>query len=468
MAGADTIERLQLFLRELSPQAREMLIAEFERSLLRGDDLSGADLVMQELRRLAREQRDGAPRIGNSARLFFKPLEPFIVDDLGQHRHLGRISRSSLDTLWTWISRDVLPDDARAVDDIVNAALLDGDNAKAQHFVRAFQDRVAMALTDQLRLADSDAKVRRRMLGQIGTQRAGEDVAILKSVLNARDGLSAMAASLPLQVGNLTSKQLEECKTLIEKTASPGSDMFLYSLLTVMNRLAAPWQLIRLGVRAAGSDTAARVAETPYGVSVTIVLSELERQVGELRDDLRSGRGVAVGALLKTIHDAARGLRTELNMPMDSSWGRALSGLRTQIGDMLRLEIDSMPGRVRRLLKPRAAGEIRPNSTLDPVEVAETEALVAFVATCRHFASELAISEMTRRTFSELQQYLDSGTRGLLDALRAAAPSERSFRQSQVDTAVRLCATVFGRDYATQLGKAAELAATAERKAAKR
>ncbi len=97
--------------------------------------------------------------------------------------------------------------------------------------------------------------------------------------------------------------------------------MFLYSLLTVMNRLAAPWQLIRLGVKAAGSDTAARVAETPHGVSVTIVLSELERQVGELRDDLRSGRGVAVGALLKTIHDAARGLRTELSMPMDFELG---------------------------------------------------------------------------------------------------------------------------------------------------
>ncbi len=75
-----------------------------------------------------------------------------------------------------------------------------------------------MALTDQLRLADSTSKVRRRMLGQIGTQRAGEDVAILKSVLNARDGLSATAASLPLQVGNLASKQLEECKALIEKT----------------------------------------------------------------------------------------------------------------------------------------------------------------------------------------------------------------------------------------------------------
>jgi hypothetical protein len=467
MAGADTIERLQEYLRELSPHARAMLIAEFERSLLRGEDLGAADLVLQELRRIARDQREGAPRIGHSARLFFKPFEPFLVDDLGQHRHLGRISRSSLDPLWTWISRDVLPDDAKAVDKIVNAALQEGDSEKAQFFVRSFQDRVAAALTDQLRNADADQKLRRRMLGQIGTQRAGEDAAILKSVLNARDGLSAMSALLPLQVGNLTARQLDECKSLIEKTSPPNSDIFLYSLLTVMNRLAAPWQLIRLGVKAAGSDTAARVAETPYGVAVTIVLSELERQVSELRDDLRSGRGVAVGALLKTIHDSARGLRTELNMPMDSSWGRALSGLRSQIGDTLRLEIDSMPGRVRRLLKPRATGEIRPNSTLDASEVTETEALVSFVGTCRHFAGELAINEMTQRTFSELQQYLNNATPLLLDALRNAAPGERGFRQSQVDTAVRLCAIVFGRDYAAQLGKAAEVAASAARKTAK-
>jgi len=467
MAGADTIERLQQFLRELSPQARGMLIAEFERSLLRGEDLSGADLVLQELRRLSRDQREGAPRIGNSARLFFKPLEPFLVDDLGQHRHLGRISRSSLDLLWTWITRDILPDDAKAVDDIVNTALLEGDSAKAQYFVRAFQDRVAAALSDQLRNAETDDRVHRRMLAQIGTQRAGEDAAILKCVLNARDGLSAMAARLPLQVGNLSAKQLDECKALIERTSPPTSDVFLYSLLTVMSRLAAPWQLIRLGVKAAGSDTAARVAETPYGMAVTIVLSELERQVGELRDDLRSGKGIAVGALLKTIHDGARGLRTELNMPMDSSWGRALSGLRSQIGDMLRLEIDSMPGRVRRLLKPRAVGEIRPNSMLDAAEVAETEALVTFVGTCRHFAGELAINEITQRTFSELQQYLDTATRGLLEALRSSGPNERSFRQSQVNTAIRLCATVFGRDYAAQLSKAAEVAAAADRKAAK-
>ena len=72
---------------------------------------------------------------------------------------------------------------------------------------------------------------------------------------------------------NFANDQLDECKALIEGAAARDGELFLYALLTVMDRMTAPWQLIRLGVKAAGSDTAARVAETNYGVAVNIVLA---------------------------------------------------------------------------------------------------------------------------------------------------------------------------------------------------
>jgi len=268
------------------------------------------------------------------------------------------------------------------------------------------------------------------MLVQIGTKRPTEDAATLKSVLNGREALANLTAHLPLRIPNLANGQLDECKTLIEGIAARDGELFLYALLMVMSRLAAPWQLIRLGIKAAGNDTAARVAETHYGVAVTIV-------------------------------------RTELDLPIDSTWGRALAAQRAQIADLLRSEIDSMPGRVRRLLRARPSTEIRPYSVLDAAEVAEAEALVEFVGACRHFAGELAISEMTQRAFAGLQQYLDSSTRALLDGVRHAGAADRSFRQSQVDAAVRFCARAFGQEYAALIGKAAEVAGSAERKKAR-
>jgi hypothetical protein len=468
MAGAETtVERLRQFLRELSPGARSLLVGELERSVLRGEEVVGADLVLQELRRIVRAQRDSSPNIEGSARVLFKPLEPFLVDDSGDHKHPGRVSRSSLDALWNWVRRDLLPNDAESLAGEVGAAMLAGDRPRTERLARMFQDRVAAAIETNINADDGDGRIRRRILQQIGTPHADEELATLKCALKGRDVLAALSARLPLQIGNLANSELDECKTLIESAAARDRELFLYALLTVMNRMTAPWQLIRLGVKAAGSDTAARVSETHYAVAVNIVLAELERTVAELRKDLRSGQGVAVGALLKTIHDSARGLRTELALPVDSTWGRALSAQRTQISDLLRTEIESIPGRVRYLLRSRPAREIRPNSLLDPNEVAEVEALVEFVGICRHFAGELAINEMTQRALSELRQYLDNGTRMLLEGLRCAGDIDRSFRQSQVDAAVRFCGKVFGREYAALLGKAAEVASAGDSRAAR-
>jgi hypothetical protein len=466
MAGVETIERLRAYLRDLSPQARALLTAEFERSLLRGDDAAGTDLVLQELRRIAREERQGAPRVGHCARLFFKPLEPFLVDDRADHNHPGRISRRCLEMLWTWVRRDLLPTEAAALSEAVNAALLAGDEAKAEHLMRAFHDKVAAAIAASLAAGAENEKLYRRLLAQIGTPRAAADAATLKTVLAGRAQLESLSARLPLRISNLANNALDQYKAAIDKAAARDGDLLLPALLTVMNRLAAPWQVIRFGIKAAGSDVAARVAATHYGVAVNIVLAELERMVTELREDLRNGSGIAVGALLKSIHDAARGLRTEIDMPVDSTWGRTLAAHRAQIAELLRSEIESAGGRLRKLLRPRPSSEIRADSVLDEREVTETEALVGFVANCRYFAGELAISEMTHRTLSEIQQYLDSGTRALLDALRHAGDVDRRFRQSQVDAAVRFSAKVFGADYAALIAKAAEVAGAPERKRA--
>ena len=78
--------------------------------------------------------------------------------------------------------------------------------------------------------AEEDERIRRRTLQQIGTPRAGEELAALKCALKGRDVLAALSARLPLQIGNLANDQLEECRTLIESTAARDGD---YSVCVV-------------------------------------------------------------------------------------------------------------------------------------------------------------------------------------------------------------------------------------------
>jgi hypothetical protein len=465
MAGHPALDKLRAFLRALNPGARALLITELERGLLQGTSPAGAELVLAELRRAMRDGRTLVARFDDNARLFFQPLEPFLVDENTEHRHRGRLARTSLEPLWLWINNTLMADDARVYAELVDQAMLTGGSDRAEHAARDFQDRVLQKI--QQMLAGAGDRDRGRLNVSLGTSHAVEDVETLCGILRARDGLATLGRQLPGHISIFAGEKLDTVKAQFDAALGDEADLFIYALVLLMSRLASPWQLIRLATRAAESDDTRRIAETSYVVTIDVVLEEIDRRVRELAGDLKSGRAIAVSALLKEIHDALRGLRTEIDLPQDSSWSKQLAVLHADIAKLLSSEIELMPGRVRRLVRPRPSKDILPNSVLDPHEVDETESLIVFVLTCRKYASELAINEVTQRSFNELQHLLDTGTRALLDALRAASPLERAYRQSQVDAAVRFCARVFGKEYAALLTKAAEVASQAERKVAR-
>ena len=89
------------------------------------------------------------------------------------------------------------------------------------------------------------------------------------------------------------------------------------------------------------------------------------------------------------------------------------------------------------------------------------------MAVCRTYASELAINEVTLRTYSDLQHYVERSTESLVQALRGGDAKARAYRQMQVKAAIRFCEILFGHDYASLMSRAAENAVTGERKATK-
>jgi hypothetical protein len=460
-SDGQSVERLREFLRTLKPEARAMLVQELERGLLRGEENPANLFVLEQLRHTIRAEAQAVQRIGDAARLFFTPFEPFMIDARPDHKRVGRIARASLQPIWEWIGRDLMPAEAKALGEDINRALLANDKTKVEQLVRALHERAILRMRDTLAAVGSDEKAQRRLAVQVGTPRAIEDVSTLLHILQIRNALADLARRLSSNLRPFEREVVDQVKSQLDAVSKEvdvarKSDMIRYGLIVVMNRLAVPWQLIRIAVRAAESDDTARIGAMPYAVAVTIVLSDAENTIGELRTEFRAGRPVA--SLLKELHDTARGLRSEMDLSVDSAWSRQLAAIRSEVSNMLKSEIDSTPGRVRRLLRPRPAKEIAAGSVIDSLEVDDVEVRLEFVNACRIYAGELALSEVTLRANSELTQYLETGTKALLESLRQAGAADRPFRQSQVDAAIRLCRTMFGNDYAGLLTKAADVA----------
>jgi hypothetical protein len=465
-AGGLSVERLQEHLQQLPPAARVLLVKRLEDAARRGDRIPGGEALLYELRSVLRESREPGARRDDAARQFFQAVELFLIDD-STHKRQGRIARASLEPLWRWICRDLVPEEAASYSAEVDGALAASDSETCHQLTEAFQNLVAERIESALAAVQDDNKARRRLIGQIGTLDALDDVRDLRIVLSGRATFALIGTQLPSRIRNLADAELNDVKALLDSPIGAKAELLPQAMILVMSRLAAPWQLIRLGVKAAGSDNVSRIGATPYAASITITLAELDRMVFELQARLRRGVGPAVNLLVESIYEGIRGVRSELDFTPDSPCGRGLAAVRAQISEVLESYIESVPGHLRRLLRPPSS-TIAPNSVLDAGNIIETEALLELLGICRNHASELAITEMTVRTSNEVQQYLDTATPVLLDALRGAGPGDRPFRQSQLDAAMRFSAKVFGKEYAVLLAKAAEVAANSERKTAAR
>jgi len=166
MAEAVPNEKLRQYLRELTPEARALLAAELERARLRGENPPGADMILEELRVETRDTGRKLPRLGNAQRLFFAPVEPFLVDDTPERKHRGRIARACLTPIWEWIARDLMPQEAKTYVDQVNLLLAANGKKDAAEVARAFQDLAEQRMREIQATSKSDDKAGRRVAAQ--------------------------------------------------------------------------------------------------------------------------------------------------------------------------------------------------------------------------------------------------------------------------------------------------------------
>jgi hypothetical protein len=460
-------ERLRDYLTQLPPQSQALLMREFERAIERGEDITVATFVLEQLRKIVRgaaEDDPARPRTDDPARLLFRPLEPFLVDGNFPIRP-GQIRRASLLPVWQWLTRDGAPEAAREFEAALSGARDSGTSGAIEPAARKFQLAAANAIIKLVTPVPGEDK--QRALARVGPPSVVEDLSPIGALMQAREALETLNGKLPSYLRVFGDSQVSAMIGSLNVPSLQTPLLLPFALSLIMQRLTAPWQIIRLALKMAASDDEIRVAATPYGVAVTIALHDLSYLAACLRTDIRRGQFDHVAEQLKSLHDGVRGLRTELDLRNDSSWGKQLAAIRADISNSLQSEIDSVPGRVRRILRQRADKDISASAKVDTSAVDETASLIDFVAVCRTYASELAINEVTLRTYSDLQHYVEQSTEALVQSLRGGDARARAYRQQQVKAAIRFCEVLFGSDYASLMSRAAENAVTGERKPAR-
>jgi hypothetical protein len=461
-------ERLRAYLSALPDKTKTLLASEFEKARQRGQDLPGGELVLSALRSSMRndpeftpdtyppKRHEPAPRADQAARLLFRPLEPFLIDERLEAKVQGRIMRLSLVAIWTWVARDLKPAEAKAFEATVVAAEAAGDSEAINDHCARFIAVMVPAIAAGLSSSAGAELGRKRLEAHLGDQRVVEDAADLVRILPELGALTFIPAKLPATIRNMVDEALDNVRLLLDPIAARRPALLPFALVLAQTRLVHRHQLIRLAVSACESDDPARILGSPYRHAVELVLADAEIATRGITAALKTGKHAEVGTRVKDFHDAARTLRTELNLSGDGPWQRRMAGLRGTVANALSAEIETIPGQIRRHLRQRQRDDFHEPDGGEAV--GEIERRLELLAVCRNAAAEIALNEVTLRVFTEIQGYLDPRLTQLLESIRSAPETDRALKLSQIEAGIRFSARIFGGSYAQLLQKAAEVA----------
>jgi hypothetical protein len=456
--------RLREFLRTLPVETCARILDALDRAREAGEAFPGAELIDRELRSIVRATRQAQPR-NLAQRHFFAVLEPFLTDEALPFKRAARIERASLPPIWNWLSRDIVPADFAAYAENVAAALARQDVEKARTLTAKLH-RSLVPIARAALHARGDEAQQRKVAAQVGGQRVVDDLRDMLVVLENRDVLKSVAERIAGPIKQLDDAHASTIIAALAPHARGNATMMPHAVAIAMTRLAAPWQIVRVAALAAESHEVAKILSTPFGVIIEMLVADVERLVLRAEAARQAHNVERVASAAKDFAHHVRALVTDLELSPDLAQSKRVAAMRSRMAQLLRPEIETLPGRVRRVLKARTPDGGKRGETLDETEIASLEAGLDILLLAKSHAAELALNEVTLRVFSDLQGFLDAGVNPLLDSMRGMAGEERAYRLQQLDAAVKIAYRVLGPSYATLLAKAVDVAA-GDRKAAR-
>jgi hypothetical protein len=354
-------DRIEDYLRRLTPLARASLLTELERLEICGSEMPGSAEIQVKLRAEFRKDGSNQNRRDNPSRYFFAPLEPLLVDGAPEHDNSGRILRGSLSPIWEWISRDLLPTMTRDYVTGIDGFIAANDLRKARQVAAAFQTKIVKSLEGSLGSPDGADQARTKLATYTASRAAYSDLTRMLCVLRARDALSKFSDALPTTIEKFDDARVAKVTALLDELGKNHADVIPFALALVAGRLRTPRQLIRLATKAAAGKNAAVIA-TPYAITVSMVLDRLEDKRSALRTVLRNDRVLVAKDILIDIYNTERELRVQIDLLGQSDLGARLDGLMGTITTLVEAEVKRFPDNIGHVLGSRSLRSRQPRA----------------------------------------------------------------------------------------------------------
>ncbi|MEM9705079.1 MAG: hypothetical protein AAF850_03270 [Pseudomonadota bacterium] len=461
MAATDKISpekmaRLTTFLGSLPVGVSAKLFAVLEAGAAGGaDDLPYGDMLAT-LRTNLQEAREAFPARRLSAqRLFFDPIEDFLIVARTGKKRRARIDRATLSPLWALLSSEPsCAPAARAAEALTK--VLARDDASPDEAATAQEAMYAAASGGLARVidrAEREEVFRDSVVRRFGGPPAYHDVVEIGIAVDAARQLLAVQTVIEKEQSALSDTDCADIVEIYKSANDEAPHASAYVLLCATARLASPWRALDLAF--ALSDAGDEACAEGANVVVESIFEELEDLVRGLEAEAAADFHAAQ-AELRIAHfaDYANGVEEVAAARGDNVVLSRLEACRDVAAGAMERFAEQSVAALRTAMPTRRSGgssrlaALRPDisKTVSPTLAREGFEAADFLArandVCMKIRRENALTEITGEAATQARRYAED----LVREIRAAEGEERAAARRMMDQTLKILAPLVAED----------------------
>ncbi len=456
MPATDKTGLLKTFLGSLPGHvaARLALAVEVDR-LLEGRGLPHDD-ILSGLRPVLR--RDHHDRTLTPLRLFCRPFQDLLSCAPRRAKQKGCIARGSLVPVWNWVSQTLMPDVAAAYVKDSKALVLAQKNDEAIARAGQFWPLAAAAMTAALKDVNN-RKILQKVLGDALAVEDADEMALLLAVGEIVENLAVL---LPRPVPSFNEQLLWDVRGVYDALIETQPDVAPYVAVIAMNRLARPWEALRLPMMISRKNDETLIAKTDMGLVGEILFARMDA----LKTSIQQTRHPLFDAdvlmeEVRTFADLSSHIVKEIELKRDGEWGKRLLAERVEIGKVMEGFMDRAPKEFNAAL-PMSRGTGADFSRHPGAEKHDMAKRYArLVVGSRNFAAAASFAAKQKATYEDLCTALKRYNEDVVKALKGD-PVRGEIVNAQFELCADLTAILFSEEEAAMMrrrGRAALAAA---------
>jgi len=461
MLSPEKSAQLKSFLGMLPSMAAAKLARAVEVDRLAGGKMLPHDMILDALRPALRSLPQAA-RTPSPLRLFCRPFEDLVTERSPKEKIKGRIARTSIAPVWSWIEK-LLPASSTAYTAEINAHILAqrADDALAR--ASAFWPESAGAL----RIAIArDRKAARLALGSDAALADAEEMALL---LAAASQIVEIQDLLPRQVPQLSEEMLWSLRSIHDRLVETLPDAAPYVAVVALNRLARPWEALKLAQLVSRRSEDTLISNTDMGLVGDLLFADIEYHGAVVRNARHPMFDVeALIEHLARFTEMSSSIVKEIDIRRDGKWGKRLLKDRAAVAETMEGFMERAPKEVVAVMPVQKSGSFGGGPKIadlsKPVDAEKAERGLRYarlIVGCAPYAATGSFAAAQKDALDEASQHLRAYNEDLVREMRGADPARRAVIEHQFELAAQLTALFFSAEEAELLRRRAKAALAA-------